>query len=53
MKKEYISPETKLVLLDSKVLVDWGNGYSDLIVLDKGTDTWEEPEYDEDDGFGW
>ncbi len=52
-KKEYISPESTVVLLDSSVLdtIDDGSD-NDLKPDAKGT-YWQEPDYDDDDGFGW
>ncbi|MCD8305960.1 MAG: hypothetical protein LUC49_04795 [Prevotella sp.] len=57
-KKEYFSPKSTLVVLDSTILYDGAfgaNGGSGGDNEDdgnvKGTN-WQEPEYD-DDGFGW
>lgn len=56
-KKEYISPKATLVLLDAEILVEADitvTSPSDLDTMPtKGNSTWEEPEYDDDDGFGW
>ncbi len=57
-KKEYFSPKSVLVLLDSSVLDEGtipGDGGSGgrVGVAVKGTNDWQEPEYDDDDGFGW
>ncbi|MCD7714787.1 MAG: hypothetical protein LUI08_07695 [Prevotella sp.] len=61
-KKEYFSPKSTLVVLDSRVLGDvedggalggnGGSGGDNEAVAGKGMSDWQEPEYD-DDGFGW
>ncbi|MCD8288985.1 MAG: hypothetical protein LUC26_03610 [Prevotella sp.] len=57
-KKEYFSPKSTLVMLETTVLqgglgVNGGSGGdNDDPGAGKGTN-WQEPEYDDDDGFGW
>lgn len=53
-KNEYIKPWANVVFVDPANFAAEipTTGPSDETSLTKGTDTWEEPESD-DDGFGW